>query len=63
LPRIFDPFVTTKETRGGTGLGLATVQRIARENGGDVSVESTVGVGTTIVVWLAAAPMSTEPRT
>lgn len=56
LPRIFDPFVTTKEARGGTGLGLATVQRIARENGGDVSVESTVGVGTTIVVWLAAAP-------
>jgi signal transduction histidine kinase len=62
LPRIFDPFVTTKEARGGTGLGLATVQRIARENGGDVSVTSTVDVGTTIVVWLAAAPMSTEPR-
>ncbi|GAB1343499.1 sensor histidine kinase [Gemmatimonas sp.] len=62
LPRIFDPFVTTKEARGGTGLGLATVQRIARENGGDVSVESRVGVGTTIVVWLAAAPESAEPR-
>jgi signal transduction histidine kinase len=55
LPRIFDPFVTTKEARGGTGLGLATVQRIARENGGDVFVESEVGVGTTIEVWLAAS--------
>lgn len=56
LPRIFDPFVTTKEARGGTGLGLATVQRIARENGGDVFVESEVGVGTTIEVWLCASP-------
>ena len=54
LPRIFDPFVTTKEARGGTGLGLATVQRVARENGGDVFVESEVGVGTTIEVWLSA---------
>jgi signal transduction histidine kinase len=54
LPRIFDPFVTTKEARGGTGLGLATVQRIARENGGDVFVESEVGKGTTIEVWLTA---------
>jgi signal transduction histidine kinase len=59
LPRIFDPFVTTKEARGGTGLGLATVQRIARENGGDVFVESQVGEGTTIEVWFAAAaPLS-----
>ncbi len=59
LPRIFDPFVTTKEARGGTGLGSATVQRIARENGGDVFVESEVGVGTKIKVWFSAtAPSS-----
>jgi signal transduction histidine kinase len=58
MPRIFDPFVTTKEARGGTGLGLATVQRVARENGGDVFVESEVGVGTTIEVWLSAAAPS-----
>lgn len=58
LPRIFDPFVTTKEARGGTGLGLATVQRIARDNGGDVFVESEVGVGTTIEVWLSTIASS-----
>lgn len=58
LPRIFDPFVTTKGARGGTGLGLATVQRIARENGGDVFVESAVDVGTTIEVWLSATASS-----
>lgn len=63
LPRIFDPFVTTKEARGGTGLGLATVQRIARENGGDVFVDSEVWVGTTIEVWLAAAtPTAPTPH-
>ncbi len=55
LPSIFDPFVTTKGARGGTGLGLATVQEIAREQGGDAFVESTVGVGTTVTVWMAAA--------
>lgn len=53
LPSIFDPFVTTKESRGGTGLGLATVQEIARTHGGDAFVESTVGVGTTVSVWIA----------
>ena len=55
LPSIFEPFVTTKEARGGTGLGLATVQHIARATGGDVAVESAVGQGTTVRVWFAAA--------
>lgn len=55
LASIFDPFVTTKEARGGTGLGLATVQEIARAQGGDAFVESTVGVGTTVSVWMATA--------
>ncbi|MEO7998657.1 MAG: ATP-binding protein, partial [Gemmatimonadaceae bacterium] len=54
LPSIFDPFFTTKDASGGTGLGLATVQRITREHGGDAFVESRVGVGTTIDVWLTA---------
>lgn len=58
LPSIFDPFVTTKESQGGTGLGLATVQEIARAHGGDVFVESTVDVGTTVAVWIPVAHAS-----
>lgn len=48
LPKIFDPFYTART--GGTGLGLATVERVVREHGGSVAVRSQVGEGTTVVV-------------
>jgi len=44
LPRIFDPFFTSK-TRG-SGLGLTTVNRIVNEHGGEVEILSTPGDGT-----------------
>jgi PAS domain S-box-containing protein len=48
--RLLDPFFTTKEVGKGTGLGLAMVHGIVQEMGGGLSIESTVGEGTTIRV-------------
>jgi two-component system, sporulation sensor kinase E len=50
LNRIFEPFYTTKKK--GSGLGLMIVQRIVRDHGGRIQLESNVGQGTTFRVWL-----------
>ena len=50
LNRIFEPFYTTKKK--GTGLGLMIVQRIVRDHGGRIDLESHVGQGTTFRVHL-----------
>ena len=54
IEKIFDPFYTTKR-RQGTGLGLSISQTLIERQGGQVTAESRVGLGSTFTVWLPEA--------
>jgi signal transduction histidine kinase/CheY-like chemotaxis protein len=61
LPRIFEPFFTTKPSGTGTGLGLAMVYGTIQNHRGAVAVESSVGKGTAVTIYVPASRSAPEP--
>jgi PAS domain S-box-containing protein len=62
LARVLEPFFTTKEVGKGTGLGLPMVYGLAQQSGGTVTIHSTVGIGTTVELYLSRAAKAQDGR-
>jgi CheY-like chemotaxis protein len=56
IEQVLEPFFTTKPVGKGTGLGLSMVYGFAQQSGGEVRVDSELGQGTCVEIWLPQAP-------
>jgi signal transduction histidine kinase len=55
IPLLFEPYFTTKPSDRGTGLGLFVVQHVTRDAGGEVTVQSVTGEGTTFTITVPSS--------
>ncbi len=60
VEKVMEPFFTTKAAGKGTGLGLSMVYGFARQSGGAVAIESEIGQGTRVTLWLPRAPAGSD---
>jgi nitrogen-specific signal transduction histidine kinase len=63
LKRAVEPFFSTKGVGKGTGLGLSMVHGLASQLGGALNVESRLGIGTNIELWLPTSECGKAPQT
>jgi PAS domain S-box-containing protein len=62
LPHVFEPFFSTRETGQGAGLGLSMVYGFISQSGGTVTIDSEIGRGTTVTLYLPAAETAAEAK-